>query len=728
MLRAIFTLPRQVQEDFLDALYTLTEGNPFFIEEVLKSCVATGDIFQVGGQWGRKILSHLHIPRTVQVAVHQRVEQLTPTAQQLLKLAAVAGQRFSFSLLQEVSRQDDTTLITMLKELMAAQLVVEESADRFAFRHALTRQAVYFELLARERRTLHRAVAEVLEQQPTNNIHLPELAYHFYVAEEWRKTWAYARRAGEQAQRLYAPRIAVEHFTRALEAAHHLAEQDARHANEYDTAPLYGARGDSYETLGDFEAARADFERQLSLARNRGDSKTEWQSQLSLGFLWTSRDFGRAEEYYQQALAVARTHGEPAILAQSLNRVGNWYVNNEQPRLGQRFHDEALAIYQALNDQAGLAATLDLLAGATLLASDPRQSMVYYQQATALFRQLNEQRGLTSCLSWLAFRGPVAINLLAPAAPLSEGEMAAQDALHLAREIQWRAGEVFAMNALGLALGAQGAYGEALTHAENAVTLAQEIDHRWDTVGLIVLGTLYLDLGIATMAHKYFERARVISEEHRILFSLRISLSFLAATYLAQHQVTKAKAMLDNAVNQEPATFPQADDQMPTLAQRLFWFVRAQIALHENRAGEALTIAEQLIATTGANDTLLENSVPRLLTLRADALLALQRIGEAEQVLLYAQQAALLQGTRPLLWRIHQRLGQLYKERGDRNAAAAHFDSARSLITSLAASLPTQQLQGHFLQYALAKMPAQPTLTSLRARKQSVDGLTARRV
>ena len=89
-------------------------------------------------------------------------------------------------------------------------------------------------------------------------------------------------------------------------------------------------------------------------------------------------------------------------------------------------------------------------------------------------------------------------------------------------------GEVFAMSALGLALAAQGAYCEALTHAENAVTLAQEIDHRWDTVGLNVLGTLYLDLGIATMAHKYFERARVISEEHRILFSLRISLSFLA--------------------------------------------------------------------------------------------------------------------------------------------------------------------------------------------------------
>jgi predicted ATPase len=209
MVRAIFTLPRPVQEDFLDALYSLTEGNPFFIEEILKSCVATGDIFQVGGQWGRKLLSELHIPRSVQVAVRQRIEQLTLAAQELLKSAAVIGQCFDFSLLQQVSHLDESTLVALLKELMTAQLLVEAGADRFAFRHALTRQAVYFMLLARERRTFHRIVAEAIEQLPGSNARLPELAHHFYTAEEWHQCWEYARRAGERAQTLFAPRAAL---------------------------------------------------------------------------------------------------------------------------------------------------------------------------------------------------------------------------------------------------------------------------------------------------------------------------------------------------------------------------------------------------------------------------------------------------------------------------------------------------------------------------------------
>jgi DNA-binding CsgD family transcriptional regulator/predicted negative regulator of RcsB-dependent stress response len=727
MVRTIFTLPRPVQEDFLDALYNLTEGNPFFIEEILKSCVASGDIFQVGGQWGRKLLSELHIPRSVQVAVRQRVEQLTLAAQELLKQAAVIGQRFDFSLLQQVSHHDEGTLVALLKELMAAQLLVEEGADRFAFRHALTRQAVYFMLLARERRTLHRIVAETIEQLPGSQTRLPELAYHFYRAEEWRKCWQYARRAGEGAQMLFAPRAAIEHFSHALEAAQHLSSQSSDESNDFESAPLYSARGAAYETLGDFEAARADFEEALALARMQHKSQDEWQSLLNLGFLWTSRDFGRAGEHLQEALAVARALDDPAILAHSLNRVGNWYVNNEQPYLGRHYHSEALAIFQSLGDQVGLAATLDLLVGATHLAGDPLQSMRYYEQAVTLLRRLNEQRGLTSCLTWLTFRGPIAINLLTPAAPLPECIQAAEDAIHLAREIQWRPGEAFAMMALAFALGESGEYGKALPLVESAIVLAQEIEHRWDTVGYITLGALYLDLGLSTKGQAVLEQGRAVAEEHDILFSLRNSTSLLAAAYLAQGQSTKARVTLTSLFGDEHQPFLSQGEAPPTMAQRLYWLVVAEIALHEGRANDALAIVEQLLVTSGEEESSPEKAVARLYKVRGDVLLALGRTDEAEQTWQYALQAATLQGARPLSWRIHQALGQLYRARGERNEATAHFDAARTLIDTVAATLPPSLCE-QFLAYALAKLPAPATLTPLRARKLNADGLTAREV
>jgi steroid delta-isomerase-like uncharacterized protein len=141
MLRAIFGLKRPVRAEFLQAIYNLTDGNPFYIEEVLKSLIAAGDIFYARGYWDRKPIDELHIPATVLAAVQQRTATLSEGSQKLLTLVAVAGRRFDYRLLQLLTGYNEAELLAQIKALMAAQLVVEETADRFAFRHALTRQA-----------------------------------------------------------------------------------------------------------------------------------------------------------------------------------------------------------------------------------------------------------------------------------------------------------------------------------------------------------------------------------------------------------------------------------------------------------------------------------------------------------------------------------------------------------------------------------------------------------
>jgi predicted ATPase len=130
-------------------------------------------------------------------------------------------------------------------------LVTEEAVDHFSFRHALTRQAVYAELLAGERRALHRTIAETIEQHafPSSilDAQLVDLAYHFYEGGIWSKAVEYGQRAGERALILYAPRAAIEHFTRALGALKHLASTPP--------AAVLRARGQAYETIGAFEQA-----------------------------------------------------------------------------------------------------------------------------------------------------------------------------------------------------------------------------------------------------------------------------------------------------------------------------------------------------------------------------------------------------------------------------------------------------------------------------------------
>ena len=171
----------------------------------------------------------------------------------MLSFAAVLGRRFDFALLQYLTGRNEVDLVRLVKELIAAQLLVEEADDVLAFRHTLTRQAVYTDLLARERRSLHHSVAHTMERLYANELdsHLGDLAYHFYQAGEWTKVLEYAQSAGEKARALYAPRAAIEHYSHAVEAAERLAQTPR--------SEMYRARGQCFEVLGDFTAARDDY-------------------------------------------------------------------------------------------------------------------------------------------------------------------------------------------------------------------------------------------------------------------------------------------------------------------------------------------------------------------------------------------------------------------------------------------------------------------------------------
>ena len=100
------------------------------------------------------------------------------------------------------------------------------------------------------------------------------------------------------------------------------------------------------------------YEAALALARVVDDRRAEWQALLDLGQLWGGRDYARADTYARQALALARAMDDPAILAHSLNWVGNWHANADQPFASQRYLREALAIFQELGDQGGILAVL----------------------------------------------------------------------------------------------------------------------------------------------------------------------------------------------------------------------------------------------------------------------------------------------------------------------------------------------------------------------------------
>jgi len=711
MLRAIFALPRSVRLELPDPIYALTEGNPFFVEEILKSLIAAGDILYADGHWDRKSLGELHIPRSVQDAVQQRTDQLSESARRVLILAAAAGRRFDFALLQQLTRHDEQELLSVMKKLIAAQLVVEESAEQFAFRHALTRQAVYAELLVRERKALHRTIAETIEHlyAPALEAHLLDLAIHFSEAEVWEKALEYGRRAGEQAQALYAPQAAIEQFTRALQAT--------QHGSLPPSARLYRARGMAYETLGAFESARADHEIALRMAHLAEDRHGEWQSLMDIGFLWAGRDYAQAGAYFQRALALARTVNDLAALAHSLNRLGNWHLNVELPQEALRCHQEALATFEGLHDQHGIAETLDLLGMASYLSGDLRQSTAYYEQAIILLRALDERKRLPSSLATLVLsRGNYQTEtLLPPATGLTESLHHGELALKIAREIGQRSDEAYTLIHMSMCLGPQGEYARALEQAQRGLVLAEDIEHRqWMSAGHWALGALYFDLLVLPTAQQHLEQA--LAHEIGSQFLIRIVSGLLARVALAQHDFAWAETILGAALG--PHDPPQ------TIGQRIIWYARAELAFARDDCYLALHIVDQLV--TSAANLAQEESIPHLLKLRGEIFTALKQGAEAEMALHHARVTALKHGLRPLLWRISLAQGKLAHSQRRYEEAERAFAAAQELVVDLASGLPDEPLQQHFLHHAHALFPRTRQPSPHRLAKKTFEGLTQR--
>ncbi len=720
MLGAIFAMHQAMHTGLVESIYALTEGNPFFIEEVLKSLIATGEIASKDGVWERTLLFGTHtrqpsIPHSVQDAVYQRTKQLSAPARQVLILAAVAGRRFDLTILQQVVHADESHMLVLVKELVAAQFVTEEAADQFSFRHALTRQAIYSELLAGERRALHRSIAEMIEQRalPSSilDVQLVDLAYHFSEGEVWSKAFEYGQRAGERALILYAPRAAIEHLTRALDALKHLGGTPP--------AALLRARGQACETIGAFEQARADYEHALSLAQQTQDGIMEWQGLLDLGFLWAGRDYAQAGHWFRRSLERAQVLADPKLRARSLNRVGNWLVNTGRAEEGLQAHQEALAMFEALHDTQGMAETFDLLGMATGIYGDTVQAVEQYERAIALMRTLDNKEGLISALtSRVVYASPFMVETTYSACEQPEPcSRDISEALGLARLgdslvsqsfIEWNAGGTFA---------SFGELGRGFAHVQESLRIAREIQHsQWLAGAYFTLGHIYILLLEATLAVQALEAGLRLADDIGSAWWVGSITAYLARAYLLQEAFPRAEAVLK-------AVMPREQQLAKSPERRLSW-AWGELALAVGEPEKALDIADRLLAS--APGTTRAQPIPWLLRLKGEALGALQRREEAIQALEKARQGALARQERPLLWQLHRALGRQHRRLKQEDLAQHNFTQARQTIASLAKTIDDVSLREHFSHTALTTLPREKSVSVSRVAREAFGGLTER--
>jgi tetratricopeptide (TPR) repeat protein len=322
-LLSIDNLPPSVKE----AILQKSGGNPFFVEEVVRSLIASGMVYQEGDAWkAREGIEKVTVPESIQSVILSRVDRLEQNLKRVLQSAAVIGRLFRRRLLEHTTREA-TALERDLWELEEQALIYQERAvpeEEYSFTHVLMQETIYQNILRPRRAVFHQRVAEAIEAlyQEGLDEYYEQLAYHYERSSADEKAVEYLLKAGEKARRAYLNDEAIGYFQRALE--------------------------------------RLDMS---ALGRARKDWRLEAIRGLGQVYYEGTRSVVEAEEYLRQAIALGREIGlAPRELAPLYFRLGHWLLFrgpfDEMLRVGE----EGLALL-GTDTQSAEAALLNVIIG-----------------------------------------------------------------------------------------------------------------------------------------------------------------------------------------------------------------------------------------------------------------------------------------------------------------------------------------------------------------------------
>jgi class 3 adenylate cyclase/tetratricopeptide (TPR) repeat protein len=378
--------PGQPPSRLVSLVYNETEGNPFFVEEVIRFLSEEGKLFDASGDWlGDVEISEVEVPRSVRLVVEQRLERLTPGCRQLLSIASVIGRNFNFQLLEGLAAGDPALEgrdpLDVLEEAVSASLVQDVSRGRearYTFTHELIRQTQLSNLSLPRRQRLHLRVADAIERLYSTNLdtHIAELAGHYRnagAAADPEKTIAYSERAAQSAQAVYAYEEAAAHWEAVVELLDEVERDLAGHEVLQRKAAILEKLGDLM-LVGGLDAAKsADYtERALALYGQLGQTERVAQMHSRLG-----RDLSIHPQAMDIPRAVAHYKAAEEVLAKGSVRAPLGYV----------YIGLATTAVWAVDNEGGLAASTRALEIADELGNPSLRASALALQGWHLFHK-----------------------------------------------------------------------------------------------------------------------------------------------------------------------------------------------------------------------------------------------------------------------------------------------------------------------------------------------------
>lgn len=622
----------QMPEAVEHILLSRAEGNPLFLEEVLRSLIEAGAIEHKDGHWEIvRPVTEIDIPSTLQGVLTARIDRLDEKVKRVLQIAAVIGRVFPHFVLEPIVGDSDI-LEKALQELEAAELIevrTREPEPEYIFKHVLTYETAYNSLLHEQRKMIHKQIADHMARLywQLGEEFAPIVAEHYYKSETWARALRYLQRAAEAAIQSFANHEAVEYYTLALEVADIMGPE----ADAVALILIYEGRARILTRIGEPEKAIDDYEAMLAKAKAGGDDSAQMRALNGIGALHASHfDFTRASEFFQKALEVARRINDEQGIADTLNQLGNFYYDMGQLDLATQCFREASDISTHLEDENRRAEANDGLAKIMMEQGEIAASLERYQDIVKIRRRLGYRNGLMTSLSSVLmgevfsgdyeaanktaeevlelheksgylYRVPF-IKYYQAYGQLQQGELGKagknlKQGLELAQEQGQVAWQAFGLTWLAHYYLFLGLTDEGLNHAQQSVELAQKLGSPlYEMRARTALGAAYSCVDRLAEAITELKLVHNQAQQMGVAADEAIILYYLILAYLGDDQWDKAEANLRHLLE-----LAVASEMTPFIIQGQW--LQALVDIHHKRYEAALNVLFEASSLAEQNDS-----------------------------------------------------------------------------------------------------------------------------
>ncbi len=681
-LVSITDLPESLRKNILEK----TDGNPFFVEEVMRTLIDSRAIVKekdnekVG--W-RAIgnLEDIEIPGNLQSLLTARIDRLEADARLTLQLASVIGRSFFYRVLESINQDIAAIHSELDQQLLTLQQVelIREAARvpelEYMFRHSLTQEAAYNTILLRQRGAFHSQVGDAIETQFPNRLEefYPVLAYHFGEAGDPRAL-KYSILSGDAAFQIFAIPEAMEFYRQALE-----------YTNSGEISPeklthIYLRYGRCLELQSDFQAAQQNYEEMGVRARKEEDKPMLLAALMAGATAFAipspAQEIAMGQEMADEALSLAHELGNQEAEAKTLWVFMLLKMYGGQRREGIPYGERSVELAQHLRMDEQLAHSLQDLALVYM-------SSGYLNQADAALGKARQLWESLQNLPMLAENLANTSHIRVMTAQFNEAIAISEESLRIAQSIENAWGQVNPQGFVGLVYIARGEVDRTLHNVQHLIAEAEKIGHPGYIVGLFSLSWLYDHLGAHNLALEAAQRSYDASTSLPLFRPL--SLATLARQRVHSGEWVEAQKLLEEASSGAHQTLQLIDlvADMVTIEYHLGLGEFAQFP----------TILETFLDKL--RDSGARYFLPDALYLKATYLHEIGETKEARDVLLEARVTAEEIESKITLWRILADLDEVEDAREVVGSIAATISDAALHETFMNHSKPFIEREGH---------------------------------